>query len=121
MRDFLMIGSTPFEEDCAQVGSPDYTERARLECSVFKDQILRHYPFPENENVCDVRIKANSHDFGTYYEVAVYYDPDHEPDVEWAFSVEGDDKGVLATWDDESLKVLNAVTWYKRADTQSVD
>jgi hypothetical protein len=43
MRDYLTLGPTPSDEECAQVGAPDYSERARLECGRFAEQIRRHY------------------------------------------------------------------------------
>jgi len=32
MRDYFSIGQTPSEEDCAQVGQPDYRRKAMEEC-----------------------------------------------------------------------------------------
>ena len=36
MRDYLTIGSTPPDEDCAQVGSDDYLKRAFSEISRYR-------------------------------------------------------------------------------------
>lgn len=98
MRNFEMIGPTPHEESCAQVGSEGYAERARRECTLFMEQIRKHYPEPEYGYL---RIKANSHDFGTYYEVAAYFDDEDMESTTWAYDIEGDVKGALATWDAE--------------------
>jgi hypothetical protein len=97
MIDYLYIGSAPVEEDCAQVGSPDYSTKARAECRRFMDQIKRHYPEPENGWL---QVKSNPHDFGTYYEVVACYDPSDADSAHWAFDVEGDVKNVLMVWDD---------------------
>ena len=100
MREMLSIGSTPHGEDCAQLGSTkyDYSTRARAECKAFMQQIAKHYPEPENGYL---KVTANFHDFGTYYEVnAVYLTADPEA-CEWALSVEGDEKGVLEFWEPE--------------------
>jgi hypothetical protein len=35
MREYLTLGPAPCNEDCAQVGQPDYHERAREECRRF--------------------------------------------------------------------------------------
>ena len=40
-RDYIDIGSAPANEDCAQVGSPDYHETGRKECARFLDLIRR--------------------------------------------------------------------------------
>lgn len=96
MRDYLEIGSTPADEDCAQVGQPDYAEKARAECKRFIEQIERHYPSPE---LGYLKIKSNRHDFGTYYEVVAVYDNEDEASTQWAYAIEGDEKNVLANWD----------------------
>jgi hypothetical protein len=91
MRDYVVIGSTPTEEDCAQVGSADYATKARKECARFVAQIQRHYPEPDGGYL---KIKSNPHDFGTSYEV------DDEEASRWAYDIEGDVKNVLMVWDD---------------------
>ena len=96
--DYLSIGSTPNEEDCAQVGSENYQERARKECRAYMAQIQKHYPEPENGYL---KVKGNAHDFGTYYEVVACYDTADKEATTWAFDIEGDVLGVLYTWDDE--------------------
>lgn len=35
--DYLSLGPTPAEEGCAQVGAPDYVERATRECRRYVD------------------------------------------------------------------------------------
>jgi hypothetical protein len=98
--DYIHIGSSPVEEDCAQVGSPDYATRARAECKRFAAQIMRHYPEPENGYL---KIKSNPHDFGTYYEVVAVFDENDEEATKWAFAVESDEKDVLRVWDDHHI------------------
>jgi hypothetical protein len=98
MMENLNIGSTPNEEECAQVGSADYYERAIKECLAYRKQITKHYPEPENGYL---KVKGFPHDFGTYYEVVAYYDPEDTQASRWAFDIEGDDLGVLSTWDAE--------------------
>lgn len=94
----LNIGSTPNEEECAQVGSADYQERARKECRAYMAQIQKHYPEPENGYL---NVKGFPHDFGSYYEVVAYYDQSDAEAVKWAYDIEGDALGVLSTWDEE--------------------
>lgn len=86
MRDTLIIGSSPANEDCAQVGTDDYGSRARKECSAFIELIRRKLgPEPEGASL---RIKGQAHDFGTYYEVAVSYDDTNEKATNYAYKVE---------------------------------
>ena len=98
MRNFETIGCTPHDEPCAQVGSEGYAQRARVECQQFMKQITKHYPEPDNGWL---KIKSFGHDFGTYYEVVACFDDEDEESTNWAFDIEGDSKGVLATWDAE--------------------
>jgi len=97
MKDYVVIGSTPTEEDCAQVGSADYATKARKECARYVAQIQRHYPEPDGGYL---KIKSNPHDFGTYYEVVAVYEVDDEEASRWAYDIEGDVKNVLMVWDD---------------------
>lgn len=94
--DYLFIGATPVEEDCAQVGQPDYPAKAKDECRRFIAQIQRYYPEPEGGWL---QVKSNPHDFGTYYEVIACYEVGDEEATKWAFDVEADEKGVLYEWD----------------------
>ena len=74
MRDFLSIGSSPWDENCVQVGQSDYYEKAREECMRFI-QLLRQKFGPEPEGA-ELRIKDFPHDFGTYCEVVCWFDTD---------------------------------------------
>jgi hypothetical protein len=103
MKEYLYVGPVPSEEDCAQVGSPDYATKGKQECRMFREQIRRHYPEPDNGYLA---IKSNSHDYGTYYEVVAVYDMDCEEAANWAFDVEGDTKGELRRWDKEAQEQL---------------
>jgi hypothetical protein len=69
MVETIEIGSTPCDEQCAQVGDSDYPERSRAECRAFINLISRTMGEPP-EGV-GLFIKSNAHDFGTYREVAV--------------------------------------------------
>lgn len=97
MRDYLTIGPVPFDEDCAQVGTPNYSSRARPECQRFMAQILRHYPDTDHSGY--LAIKQFPHEHGIYLEVCAVFDDEDEASINWAFSIEADDKSVLARWD----------------------
>jgi hypothetical protein len=95
MRDFLNIGSTPCNEDCAQVGAHDYTERAVPECRRFIE-VIRAKLGPEPEGA-RLAVKAFPHDFGTYHEVICYFEDSNPVAVEYAFKCESE---APATWDE---------------------
>ena len=102
MRDYITIGSTPYEEDCAQVGSANYPERSRVECRAFKEQLLRI--FGEPPEGADIGVKSFDHDFGTYREVVCYYDEDEEESVRYAFKLEEE---IPTQWDNEARVLLD--------------
>ena len=100
-RETLELGPTPYEEECAQVGSEDYHERVYREGRAYISQLIRQHGEPPEG--ADLRIKANAHDFGTYHEVVVVYDPEDEAAVKYAWDLEGNTPG---RWDDEARKEL---------------
>ena len=98
MRDFINIGSTLLEEECAQVGSKeyDYYQRAMKECKAFKRQLERKFPKGE------FSIKGFPHDFGTYYEVVAWFDLEAtDTKRRAAFDAEAN---TPSYWDEEALK-----------------
>lgn len=109
---YYEIGPTPVNEECAQVGQENYLSQAVSECRAFCNQILRHYPAP-NE-FCRIVIKRNTHDFGGCYEVGASIHgagsiSQANANKEWVSQIEGDPKGVLENWDEESLAELGLI------------
>lgn len=90
----IEIGSTPCEEECAQVGTDDYSVRARKECKAYINQLRRFIVSKGFDNVTieskiRLLIKSNSHDFGTYHEVACRFDESNEEACNIAYMLEG--------------------------------
>jgi hypothetical protein len=86
MTDWLDIGSSPPDEDCAQVGSPDYYPRARRECRAYIGQLRRVLgPEPLGAHLI---VKSHLHDFGTYLSVACIFDPANRAAIEYAYRCE---------------------------------
>jgi hypothetical protein len=92
---FVEIGGSPTEEECAQTGhTRDYDVYNRLECRAYVPGLRIVYgPEPEGAGL---RTKDNPHEFGTYYEVLLKYDPADEAQRAYADKVENG----LATWDE---------------------
>lgn len=107
MIDTLTLGATPADESCAQVGSNDYHERAKVECQVYRRQLLRMYKAVHKVNElpegCTLKITNESHDFGTYHEVGARYNEVFPFSVEAAFWFDGN---LPSHWDDEARKEL---------------
>lgn len=107
MRETYEIGSSPCDEDCAQVGADNYSARARAECNAFRNQLRR--VFGDEPEGAALRVKANYHDFGTYYEVVVTFDCDNEAAADYAWRVQ---ENTPARWDAEAraeLGLLNRI------------
>ena len=94
-RDCIEIGAAPNEEDCAQVGGPDYARRARAECERYI-KAIRAKLGPEPEGA-ELRIKLNAHDFGNYLEVVCDFDADNLESRAYALAAE---EHAPSTWSD---------------------
>lgn len=95
MREYFTLGGTPCDEECAQVGSEDYGQRMRVESRAYVAQLYRMFPGAVEAN-CDFRNKSFSHDFGTYHEVCITFDPNEDASARFACNVE---KNLPAKWD----------------------
>lgn len=99
--DYLEIGCTPHGEDCAQVGTDNYRERAIRECNALINQMVRLLGEPPPG--ARFSVAGNRHDFGTYYEVRVHYDEANQQAVDYAFLAEA---SVPENWDTQALQEL---------------
>jgi hypothetical protein len=100
--DYLYLGPTPADEDCAQVGQDNFRKQAEKEMKAYINQLSRMFP-EHDENGVGFRIKWQSHDFGTYGEVVAYYDDSIEESYEYALKIEWN---LPDKWDDEALEEL---------------
>ncbi len=87
MRDYLTLGGTPYDEECAQVGDANYYERMKVETKAYIAQLYRMFPGAAEAD-CSFRCRGFSHDFGTYHEVVVTYNSDDDASAEFAYNVE---------------------------------
>ena len=95
MQTYLSLAPAPVEEDCAQVGTDEYTARARAECHRFIALLRKKFgPEPEGARLA---VKSFAHDFGDYLEVICYFDDTLPESVEYAYRCEDH---LPATWDD---------------------
>ena len=105
-REEIDLASSPTDEDCAQLGEPGYEERARQECRIFRNQLLRH---AEANGVVlprslRLRTKSSSHYFGYYFEVTASYPADDEEAASAAYWFEAN---LPEKWDEESRIALH--------------
>ena len=97
MKDFITLGSTPYNEDCVQVSSDiPYLNEMKKECYRFKRGIENYFK-KEIETGITLRVKTFQHDFGQYCEVVVFYDDSNDAQSDAAYRIE--DK-VPGTWEE---------------------
>jgi len=112
--DYLEMDITPYEEDCAQLGSESYLVRCKLEFVAIVVQLKRIFGEPP-EGVY-FKLKSCPHDFGTYYELKIVFDDSNENAVSYAYSIEDD---FPKNWDKEALEYLKQNGYYQRTDSQT--
>jgi len=100
MRDYLTIGPVPCDEPCIQLGRPHYSTISRLECNAYRKAVIEAYGLPPGEST--LSIKGFQHDFGTYHELVVNYDPNNEEECAYALKVESG----LETWPEDIYRQL---------------
>lgn len=94
MIEYFELGPTPCDEDCAQVGSDNFHARAMSECQRYKALLEKQFPPIAGTRFA---IKGFPHDFGTYYEVVIKFDPTQDSAVAFAHNVECN---LPANWSD---------------------
>lgn len=102
LLEYIELGPTPCEEDCAQLGTEDFRKRATKEMHAYVNQLYRQFA-DAYENGVTFKIKWFNHDFGTYGEVCAFWDMDDRKATEYVYSVEGK---LPSNWDDEAIKEL---------------
>jgi hypothetical protein len=107
MLDYINLGSTPSDEDCAQVGSPDYQNRANKELDAYKAQLERMFPGWETHKSLKFKKMWFPHDFGSYGEIVITFDVDNELEAATAIEIEWN---TPTSWDEEARKELNIVS-----------
>lgn len=91
--------------------------RADLECKAFRSQLLRmamgwarenypdqlYFPFPG----FSLKVQGQPHDFGEYFEVLCFFDPECKPAVDLAYYLEAN---LPKEWDERSKVTLGLTT-----------
>ncbi len=96
MRDYIEFDPAPVNENCVQVGSENYMERARKEGQRFIE-LLRKKFGPEPAGAY-IKLKFVPHDFGSYAEVRVEYAT--QIGQAYAYCIESN---LPLTWDDDNF------------------
>ena len=110
-KDYFTLGSSPFSEDCAQVGSPEYYELSKIELREFKRMMMIACPPPEDCKesllgcIAYYAVKSFPHDFGTYHELCAIFNDDSDIAQEWAIDSENK---TPEFWDTEAKEAISA-------------
>lgn len=110
-EDVYWLGPCPAEEDAVQVGSPDYARNAKAQCRAYIDAI-RAVCGHEPEGA-RLTIRAQQHDFGSYYEVAVAFDGNNQVAAEYAAKC---DDSAPTTWEAAGMTAPDLGGARKRVD-----
>ena len=97
MEEFQLGTTVPHEEHCVQLGRPNYSAYSKMEANILMKQIVRELGTPPDG--CIMKMIGCKHDFGTYYDVALVYNPENEEHVRWMLKVESE---LPLNWDYES-------------------
>ena len=110
----FQIGPTPSDENCAQVGSPNYNDLNMIEVAVFKNQCKRQFPNIPN-GAYYIRTR-NEHEFGTYHELGIKFEEDNEFEEDggeasnYAYNVENN---VPEHWDEIAKSELQQKGYFQ--------
>ena len=101
MIDYLYLGPTPSDENCAQVGDDNFREQCNKEMEMYIDQLKRL--FPEVAGYKGMRFKKHwqQHDFGSYGEVVITYNDEDEEESTLALRIEWN---LPKKWDEVAIK-----------------
>jgi hypothetical protein len=97
--DILYVGPCPAEEDAVQIGEPDYAQRAKTQCRAFIEAIRK--TLGQEPEGARLSVASQPHDFGSYYEVVVRFDPEDREAAEYAYRVEAK---APTTWTDAGME-----------------
>jgi hypothetical protein len=100
--EYMEIGSTPFDESCAQLGQDYYVLKATKEMEAYINQLYRSFPDAINHKIRFVK-KWFNHDFGQYGEVVLKWDTDDSNADDYAYHIE---RNLPANWDEEAIMEL---------------
>lgn len=98
VKEYIEIGPTPYNEDCAQVGFEDYRKDALKEMDTYINQLNRVFLDAESKGIT-FKQKWFDHDFGAYGEVCIYWNPENPIANEYVYIIESDLPG---NWDEKA-------------------
>lgn len=111
--DYIILGSTPYNEPCAQVESSNYHAALNLEAEHFIPQLqaILLSKFPDSELVIKSKpFTRSTRSKNPFWEIVVYYNPNNADQCEQAFWL---DENVPANWEPEVAALLASNEMYQ--------
>lgn len=102
--DYIELGSSPYSEDCAQLGQNGYYDFMRVEMKEFKRMMEELHP-NTSDFIGYYKVKSFPHDFGTYHELCVVYDDNDDDSINWALETEN---SVPEYWDNTAKQNIQS-------------
>ena len=100
--EYMEIGSSPYDELCAQLGFDNYRKDATKEMDAYINQLNRLFIEAKNYGIT-FKQKWFNHDFGTYGEVCMSWNPENEIANTYVYEIESN---LPSNWDEEAKKEL---------------
>lgn len=107
MIEYIELGPVPSGENCEQVGENFDRSKAIRECNAYRNQLYRAFPELRDHERIRLIIRSQSHDFGSYPEVAVRFSYDEEDDIDLAYRI---DSEAPEFWDEEARAELGLIS-----------
>jgi len=101
MKNYIPLGPTPNNEDCAQVSSDNFKAQSAIEIAAYIAQLKRMFlDLPPGVTITS---KAFQHDSGTYREVVVNYDDNDKNQADSVIDIENN---LPENWDKEAKNIV---------------
>jgi hypothetical protein len=98
MIESFSLGPCPCNEVAVQVSSTqDYLSDMKQQVNQYIDMLKKRFP---DCNKVEIKVERNNHDFGVYYEAAVYFSDHEEICLQQALHIE---HNLPANWDDKEI------------------
>ncbi len=101
--EWFDFDTVPYEEQCAQVGEPNALQKMKDEVKRTKALLIQKFGEPPIGVL--IRPHRNEHDFGSYFSLRLYYNPNLPDAVAYALACEAE---FPETWEDTA-----SVDWRK--------
>ena len=112
--NYMEFDTTPSDEPCASLGEANYHLRSLLEFEAISCQLKRQ--FPKIMDKVQIKLGVCEHDFGTYHEVRLRWDPLLADSEKSVFKMESN---WPEKWDDEARQFLEDEGYFSHQNSEA--